>query len=196
MTTATVPNPTDAMSLAGTRWAIDPVHTTVEFAVRHMMITTVRGRFDKFTGSAYVDPNHPDTPQVEVTIDAASIDTRETRRDEHLRSPDFLNAAEHPTITFRGRRVEGDIASAFRLVGDLTIRGVTHEVALKAKFEGRTKDPWGGDRAGFSATAKLNRHDFDLRWNVALETGGVLVGDEVKLSIDAQLVMQAEAKAA
>jgi polyisoprenoid-binding protein YceI len=196
MTTATVFNPTDTSSLAGTRWELDPVHTTVEFAVKHLMITTVRGRFDKFTGSAYVDPDHPDTPQVEVTIDAASIDTREPRRDEHLRSPDFLHAAEHPTITFRGRRVEGDITGGFRLVGDLTIRGITREVALKAKFEGRTQDPWGGERAGFSATAKLNRHDFNLRWNVALETGGVLVGDEVRLSIDAQLVRQAEAKAA
>ncbi len=196
MTAATVSKPSATASLAGTRWELDPVHTTVEFAVKHMMITTVRGRFDKLTGSAYVNPDHPETPQVEVTIDAASIDTREARRDEHLRSPDFLNAAEHPTIMFRSRRVEGDIMGEFRLVGDLTIRGVSREVALEARFEGRTKDPWGGERAGFSATTKLNRHDFDLRWNVALETGGVLVGNEVKVSIDAELVKQAQSKAA
>jgi polyisoprenoid-binding protein YceI len=184
-------------SLIGTRWQLDPAHTTVEFAVKHMMITTVRGRFGSVTGSIYVDPARPHRPEVNVTIDAASLDTREAKRDAHLKSADFLDAANHETLTFVGKRIEGDLARTFRLIGDLTIRGITREVVLDAEFEGHTKDPWGGERLGFSATTRINRKDFDLKWNVALETGGVLVGDEVRLTIDTQLVKeQAAAQAA
>jgi polyisoprenoid-binding protein YceI len=188
MTTATISKPTDPFSMLATRWEIDPAHTTVEFAVKHMMISTVKGRFASVSGHAYVNPAEPSRPELEVTIDAASVDTGEANRDAHLRSPDFLDVDTYPHITFRARRIEGDLRKNFELVGDLTIHGVTRQVKLNAAFEGQTTDPWGGERVGFSATGKLNRKDFDLRWNVALEAGGWLVGDEVKLLIDAELV--------
>jgi polyisoprenoid-binding protein YceI len=188
MTTTTFSNPQEALSLAGTRWQIDAAHTTVEFAVKHMMITTVKGRFASVDGSLYVDENHPAAPELEVTIDTASLDTREAKRDAHLRSPDFFDAETYPVITFKAHHIEGDPTGSFRLHGDLTIRGVTRRMVLNARFEGHTRDPWGGERLGFSATTKLNRKDFDLRWNVALEAGGWLVGDDVRITIDAQLV--------
>ena len=198
MTTATrfESSATSKTPIVGTSWQIDPAHTVAQFAVKHMMITTVRGRFGSVKGAVHVDSAKPLRPDIKVIIDAASIDSREPKRDEHLKSPDFLDVAKYPTISFVGKRLEGDITGEFRLIGDLTIRGVTREVALDASFEGQTKDPWGGERLGFSATARLNRKDFDLRWNVALEAGGVLVGDDVRIMIDAQLVKQQAASQA
>ena len=198
MTTATrfETSATSKTPIVGTSWQIDPAHTLAEFAVKHLMITTVRGRFGSVKGSVHVDSAKPLRPDIRIIIDAASIDSREPKRDEHLKSPDFLDVAKYPTISFVGKRLEGDITGEFRLIGDLTIRGVTREVALDASFEGQTKDPWGGERLGFSATARLNRKDFDLRWNVALEAGGVLVGDDVRIMIDAQLVKQQAASQA
>jgi polyisoprenoid-binding protein YceI len=171
-----------------TSWKIDPVHTSVEFAVRHLMIATVKGRFSGVSGIVKTDDQDPAKGEVEVTIDAASIDTREPQRDAHLRSADFFDVEQHPAITFRSRRVEDVRGETFRLVGDLTMHGVTREVALEVTSHGRAKDPWGGERAGFSATAKVKRSDFGLTWNQLLETGGVAVGDEIKISIDAELV--------
>ncbi|GBD17425.1 Protein YceI [bacterium HR26] len=170
------------------RWEIDPVHSEIAFSVRHMMVATVRGRFNQFQGIIEFDPAHPESGRVEVTIDAASIDTRNEQRDNHLRSPDFLNVEQYPTITFVSKRIEPLGDNRFRVVGDLTIRGVTREVALDAEFLGVGKDPWGGERAGFTARTKLNRHDFGASWNVALEAGGFLVGDTLDVTLDIEAV--------
>jgi len=169
-------------------WKIDPAHTNVEFSVRHMMIATVKGRFAEVSGTVNTDDASPASGAVEVIVGAASIDTREAQRDAHLRSADFFDVEKFPTITFRGKRIDARKGSAFAVVGDLTIRGVTREVVLDVTSEGRARDPWGGERAGFTAAAKIKRSDFGLTWNQVLETGGVVVGDEIKISIDAELV--------
>jgi polyisoprenoid-binding protein YceI len=177
-------------------WKIDPNHSLVEFSAKHMMITTVKGRFGEVSGTIVVDERNPDRSRVEAEIDAASIDTRADQRDQHLRSADFLDVERHPTITFRSRRVEGtskNPGDEFRVTGDLTIRGTTREVTLAAVYDGTGKDPWGGERVSFSAETKIDRRDFGLTWNQALETGGVLVGNEIKISIEIQAVKQ-EAK--
>jgi polyisoprenoid-binding protein YceI len=170
-----------------TTWNLDPSHSTVEFAVKHMMISTVRGRFSDLKGTVTVDEANPASAVVNAELAVASIDTRADQRDAHLRSPDFFDAGQFPTITFRSTKVERK-GEDLRVVGDLTIRGVTREVTLAVTDEGRGRDPWGGERAGFSATTKINRRDFGLTWNQALETGGVLVGDEIKISIDTEFV--------
>ena len=174
---------------ATTAWHIDPVHSHVEFAVRHLMISTVRGRFREFSGTLTGDPSDPAGASVTITIDAASIDTREGQRDAHLRSADFFDADRFPEITFTSTNVASD-GDHLNVAGFLTIRGVTKKVTLRVTPEGRAKDPWGGERAGYSATTTVNRKDFGLTWNQALETGGVLVGDEVRISIGMQLVRQ------
>lgn len=174
-------------------WTIDPAHTEIGFAVRHLMLSTVRGRFGAVTGSVTIDEKAPNSAKVDITIDVTSVDTRQEMRDNHLRSADFFDVATYPTMHFVSRRIEGDVARKFRVLGDLTIKGTTREVALDVTLEGRAIDPWGNDRVGFSATGKFNRADFGLTWNQALETGGVVVGDEVKLSIDVELVRQAAA---
>ncbi|HTJ21225.1 MAG TPA: YceI family protein [Gemmatimonadaceae bacterium] len=184
------------MSDTITTWNIDSSHAEIGFAVRHLMIATVRGRFGAVSGTVTVDETHPEKSTVDVTVDVASIDTRQEMRDNHLRSPDFFDVANHPTMHFVSKRIEGEVRGEFRLIGDLTIRGVTREVALTANLEGRTRDPWGNERAGFSVSGKINRHDFGLTWNQALESGGVMVGDEVKLTIDVELVHQVEATSA
>ncbi|HEY8531007.1 MAG TPA: YceI family protein [Limnochorda sp.] len=174
-----------------TVWQIDPAHTTAEFSVRHMMISNVRGRFGKVEGTVTGDLSDPTQAQIEAKIDAASIDTRNEQRDQHLRSADFFDVEHHPYITFKSRRIERVGDNAFKVVGDLTIRGVTREVVLDAIFQGQAKSPWGQQVAGFSATTKLNRKDFGLTWNTVLETGGVLVGDEVNVEIQTELIQQA-----
>jgi polyisoprenoid-binding protein YceI len=174
-------------------WTIDATHAEVGFAVKHLMISTVRGRFAAVKGSAELDDARPNAAKLDVTIDVSSIDTRQEQRDNHLRSPDFFDVARFPTMRFISKRIEGDIDGEFRVIGDLTIRGVTHEVTLDATAEGRVRDPWGNDRAGFSAKTKISRSAFGLTWNQALETGGVVVGDDVKLSIDVELVKQVAA---
>ena len=174
-----------------TTWNIDPVHTLVEFSAKHMMITTVKGRFGDVRGVITVDPDRPEGSSVTVEIAAASLDTRTEQRDQHLRSADFLDVENHPLITFRSRRVEGlQLAEGteFRIAGDLTIRGVTREILLDATFEGRGRDPWGNERVSFSATTKVDRREFGLTWNAALETGGVLVGNEIKIHVEAQAI--------
>lgn len=170
-------------------WQIDPVHSTATFAVRHMMVTTVRGTFQKLAGTVQFDGKDVKTIVAQATIDVASIDTREPKRDEHLRSADFFDAAKFPTITFASKRVEPKGAGRFALVGDLTIKGVTREVTLDV--EGPTpeiKDPGGNIRIGASATTKINRQDFGVSWNRALDAGGVVVGDEVAITLDLSLI--------
>ena len=173
-----------------TTWSIDPAHSHVEFAVRHLMISTVKGRFTDVSGVVRTHDGDPAQGEVDITIGVASIDTREAQRDAHLRSADFFDVEHVPTMTFKSRRIEGDAGDRFTLAGDLTIRGVTRPVVLAVTAEGRGKDPWGGERAGFSATTKIKRSDFGLTWNQLLETGGVAVSDDVKISIDVELVKQ------
>ena len=184
------------MSTQTTTWNIDPTHAEVAFAVRHLMLSTVRGRFGAVSGSVKWNDAEPSKSAVDVTIDVKSIDTRQEMRDNHLRSPDFFDAANHPTIHFVSKRVEGELSGDFRVVGDLTIRGTTKEISLDVSLQGRGRDPWGHERAGFEAKGKINRSEFGLTWNQALETGGVAVGDEIKISIDVELVKQAAQTAA
>ena len=174
-------------------WAIDPAHTLVQFSAKHMMITTVKGGFSEVTGSIVASEDSPDRSTVEVEIGAASIDTRVGQRDDHLRSADFLEVERFPKITFRSRRVEGAHArpgDEFKLVGDLTIKDVTREITLDVTYEGRGKDPWGGERVSFSASGKIDRREFGLTWNQALEAGGVLVSNDVRLSLEVQASKQ------
>jgi polyisoprenoid-binding protein YceI len=167
-------------------WTIDPTHSTVGFVARHLMVTKVRGRFADVAGVVEV-AEVPEESTVNVTIQTASIDTRNDDRDNHLRSPDFFDAEHHPTITFRSTGVRGS-GDSWQLDGELTIKGITRPVSLDVSFEGVVDDPWGGQRAGFSASGELDRDDWGLTWNVALESGGVVVGKKVKLEIEAQLV--------
>jgi polyisoprenoid-binding protein YceI len=169
------------------RWDIDVGHSAIHFWVRHMVISKVHGRFARWSGSIALDPQDLTRSSVDVRIDAASIDTQVADRDAHLRSPDFLDVAKHPEIAFASRRVEGG-ADGLRITGDLTLHGVTREVTLQAEFAGTGKDPWGNERAGFSARATLDRRDYGLVWNAALETGGVLVGEKVEIAIELEAV--------
>jgi polyisoprenoid-binding protein YceI len=173
-------------------WQIDPNHSHIQFSVRHLMISTVRGRFDKFTGVVEGDEQNPTASRVDVQIEAASIDTRNPQRDADLRSSNFLDADNYPYLYFKTTRIEQTDASHGRIVGDLTIRGVTREVVLDVEYAGQAKSPWGTTSAGFSAQTKINRKDWGLTYNVALETGGVMVGDEVTINIELELVKQAE----
>lgn len=173
-------------------WKIDFAHSHVQFSVRHMMISKVRGMFEIFSGSIALDEADPTRTTVEVQIDTASINTREPNRDNHLRSADFFNTAEFPLMTFKSRHVERTGETSANLVGDLTIRGATRQVTLKVEFEGQAKSPWGTTSVGFTAGGKINRKDWGLTWNQALETGGVLVGDEIDISIELELVREAE----
>lgn len=175
-------------------WSIDPTHSQVEFGVKHMMFTTVRGHFATFEGAISFDAENPANSSVEVKIDAASIDTGVEDRDNHLRSGDFFDVEQFPALTFRSTAVNGPIAEggAFTITGDLTIRGETRSVILNATFDGTGTDPWGGSRAGFSATTTVDRRDFGLTWNQALEAGGVLVGHDISISLQVQGVLQEE----
>ena len=171
-------------------YAIDKTHSEAAFQVRHL-ISKVRGRFADFDGAIEFDEEQPAQSSVTFTIQAASIDTREPQRDAHLKSPDFFDAEKFPTLTFRSTAVREWDGDGLTLVGDLTIHGVTREVALDVKNEGRTRDPWGGERTGFTATTKIKRSEFGLTWNQLLETGGLAVSDDVKVSLDVQLVLKA-----
>jgi len=174
-------------------YAIDTAHTNVEFAVRHMMISTVKGNFGDVKGTVVVPENGE--PKVDVTIGTRSIDTRNEMRDNHLRSGDFFDVETFPEMRFVSTKAE-PTADGYTLAGNLTIRDVTRPVTLVVNEEGAGVDPWGNQKFGFSATGEFNRGDFGLNWNAALEAGGVLVSEEVKLSIDAQLAAPAAAKAA
>jgi len=169
-------------------WEFDPEHTGVQFKVRHLMVSSVRGEFEKVSGKIVYDESDVTKSSADITIDTGSINTRVAKRDEHLRSPDFLDVAKHPAITFKSRRIEKAGNGTLKMTGDLTVRGVTKEVVLTV--EGPTpaiKDPGGNLRVGGQATTKILRKDFGLVWNKALETGGVVVGDEVEITIDVEI---------
>lgn len=172
-----------------TTWSIDAAHSLVEFSVRHMMFTTVKGRFPTLSGTIVEDAVDPRQSTVAVQIDVNAITTGDAQRDGHLLSPDFFDAAQYPSITFTSRRIEGS-RKTFRLIGDLTIRDVTREVALDVTYNGAGTNPYGKQVAGFTAETTLTRKDFGLNWNVALEAGGVLLGDQVKVAIELQIVKQ------
>jgi polyisoprenoid-binding protein YceI len=174
-----------AATAGAATWEADPAHSAVQFAVRHLMISTVRGEFSKFTAKATGDPANPASATIEATIDASSIDTRNDKRDGHLKSPDFLDVAKFPTITFKSKKIEAAGAGKAKVTGDLTLHGVTKQVVLEV--EGPTpsiKDPMGNVKAGAHATTKINRQDFGIVWNKSMDGGGVLVGDEIEISID------------
>jgi polyisoprenoid-binding protein YceI len=176
-------------------WEFDTAHTTISFSAKHMMVTTVRGRFNKFSGVADLNEPNPANSHVEVTIDAASVDTNEPRRDGHLKSPDFFDVAQYPTITYKSTRVEHLGADKYRVIGNLTIKDVTYEVPLDVTYEGETRDMQGQRRAGFTITTSINRKDFGLNWNVALEAGGWLVGDQIKIEIETEVFEPAQVAA-
>jgi polyisoprenoid-binding protein YceI len=186
MSTATTPDTT--RTTTATEWTLDPAHTQVGFAVRHMMFATVKGRFTTLEGTVRLDGTAGAPASADVRIDAASIDTGNAQRDEHLRSADFFDVTSFPALTWVGRGVERLGGSKYRITGDLTIRGITREVVLEAEESGRGVDPWGQEKLGFTASTRIDRKDFGLTWNQALEAGGVLVSDEVRITIDGQAV--------
>jgi len=173
-------------------WRIDPAHTSVELSVKHMMFTRVRGRLTDVEGNVEIDDTAFDRSRVSVRIAAASIDTGVRDRDAHLRAPDFLDVERYPDITFESKRVEGTLdrdGGAFRVVGDLTIRGVSREVTLDATYHGRGEDPWGHERVGFEARTEIDRRDWGLTWNQTLEKGGILVGNVLNIELGVQAVL-------
>ena len=182
--------------MTSNHWNIDAAHSGINFSIRHMVFSKVRGRFGKYSGTIDLDEGDLTRSSVEVTIDAASIDTGTPARDEHLRSADFFDAEQFPVLRYRSKRIEQLSEDRFRVVGDLTIRDVTREVALDVEYGGRGADPWGNQRAGFVASTSIDRKDFGLRWNQVLEAGGVLVGDRVDIELEVQAVKAAAAQAA
>ncbi len=171
-----------------TSYNIDTAHSEIVFTARHMMFAKVRGQFKSWTAALSYDPRDLSKTAVQVDIDTASIDTREAQRDGHLRSDDFFNAEKFPKMTFKSKRIEGAGDKRYKLVGDLTIRDVTREVSLDVEQTGGGKDPWGNHRLGFSAKGAINRGDWGLKWNQALEAGGVLVSDKVEIEVEAQVI--------
>lgn len=170
---------------------IDPSHSSVNFSIKHMMIAKVHGGFDKVSGKLIYDPKNPEASIVEATIETASVNTRESQRDAHLKGADFFDVEKYPTITFKSQRVVANKGN-MKIIGELTIHGVTQSATLDAEGPSEEmKDPWGNVKIGFSATTKIKRKDFGLTWNAALEAGGLLVGDEVSISLDVQFVKQA-----
>ena len=170
-------------------WAIDAAHSEAGFAVKHLMISTVKGRFGNVTGTIVLDEANPSASTVDATIDVATIDTRQEQRDAHLRSADFFDVDTFPAIRFRSTAVEAVSDGEYRVTGDLTIRDVTKPVVLHVEETGRARDPWGGDRVGFTAETKIERSDFGLTWNQVLEAGGVAVGNDVKISLDIEAIL-------
>ncbi|HXA05415.1 MAG TPA: YceI family protein [Bryobacteraceae bacterium] len=177
---------------AAITYTIDPAHTTVDFKVRHLMVSNVRGEFSGVSGTVVHDPTNPANSKLEAVIDATTIATRDPQRDAHLKSPDFLDVEKFPKITFVSTKIAPSGEGEWKVTGNLTIHGVTKEVTLNVEGPTtETKDPWGNIKIGASATTKINRKDFGLVWNVGLETGGVLVGDEVTIHLELELAKQA-----
>jgi polyisoprenoid-binding protein YceI len=173
-------------------YQIDPAHSSAQFKVRHMMIANVKGEFDKVSGTVNFDPAQPADSTIEASIEVASVSTRDEQRDAHLKSADFFDVEKFPTITYKSRKVTATGSDSFTVVGDLTIHGVTKEVDLKvSELTEETKDPWGNLRRGAEAKTRVNRKDFGMHFNMALEAGGFMVGDEVDLTIDVELIRQA-----
>jgi polyisoprenoid-binding protein YceI len=181
---------TTATKTATSTWTIDPRHSIAEFAVKHFVVTTVKGRFREFEGTLQIDEGRPENCSVSASVDVASIDTNVADRDAHLRSDDFFNAEKFPKIIFHSTRVERLDDSRYRVYGDLTIRDVTREVVLDGEYEGQIDDPWGNRRAAFTATAEISRKEFNVRWNQFIESGGAVVSDNVKITLEIEAVRQ------
>lgn len=172
----------------GAQWTIDPAHTSVTFKVRHMMVTNVRGEFGKVDGTIHYDPKKPEKTRINATVDATTINTRDDKRDEHLRSPDFFDVAKYPKLTFKSTKVTKDGDSGLKVRGQLTMHGVTKEVVLDVTdITPEVVDPWGNTKMGATATTVVNRHDYGISWNKTLDKGGVVVGDDVKITLDVEL---------
>ena len=169
-------------------WSLDKAHSEIEFKVKHMMITNVKGQFQDFDVTVDSDSNHLENAKIDLTIQTGSINTKNEQRDEHLKSADFFDVAANPTITFRATSSKKD-GDDIKLTGDLTIKGITKSVTFDVEFGGVAKDPWGNEKIGYTATGKINRQDFGLTWNAALETGGLMVSDEVKFQADFQFIV-------
>jgi polyisoprenoid-binding protein YceI len=182
--------------MATTTWNIDPTHTGIHFSVRHMVVAKVRGSFKAFSGSVQLDPQSPAGASVSARIETASIDTGVEQRDGHLKSPDFFDVAKFPAITFQSTKVEPAGGNTLRVTGNLTLRDITRPVVLEVEQLGVAKDPWGQQRAAFEAKTSLDRREFGLTWNQALEAGGVLVGDKIEISLEVQAVQAQAAKVA
>jgi polyisoprenoid-binding protein YceI len=182
----------DVLAATTGTWVIDPSHTRLGFSVRHAMVTTVRGQFDQFEGSLVLDGEDPGKSSATVTIQTASIATGSEDRDNHLRSPDFFDADQFPTMTFAATDVVAHNDEDFEMAGLLTLHGVTQPVTIKAEYQGLVTDPFGNERIGFAGQTQINRKDFGLSWNAALETGGVLVGDKVKITLDISAIKAPE----
>jgi polyisoprenoid-binding protein YceI len=182
--------------MSTSQWDFDLSHSSINFHVRHLMVSKVHGRFTGWSGKLELDEQDLTKSQLEVTIDASSIDTREDKRDAHLRSPDFLDVEKFPTITFKSTQITKTSDEEYRVAGDLTIHGVTRPVTLDVEGGGRVNDPWGGTRTGFSAKTSISRKDFGLTWNVALEAGGFLVGDKLDINLEIEAVKKAASVAA
>ena len=182
--------------MSTSQWDFDLVHSSVNFHVRHLMVSKVHGRFTKWGGTLELDDEDLTRSRVDITIDAASIDTQEPKRDDHLRSADFLEVDKFPSLTFRSTEIKREGDEDYTVVGDLTIRGVTRRVTLRVEGGGRVTDPWGGTRTGFSARTSISRKDFGLTWNVALEAGGFVVGDKLDITLEVEAVKKAATAAA
>lgn len=182
--------------MATTKWVIDPTHSEIGFKIKHLMITNVSGKFDDFEAEVQTEGEDFTTARIEATLKTSSINTNNLQRDEHLRNSDFFEVEKHPEILFISTRVEKIDNDNFVLHGNLSLKGITKPVKLNVEYSGLTKDPWGGQRAGFIITGKINRTEFGLNFNAALETGGLVLGEEVKINSEVQLVKQAAAVAA
>jgi polyisoprenoid-binding protein YceI len=182
--------------MSTTQWDFDLSHSSVNFHVRHLMVSKVHGRFSKWTGTLALDEQDLTRSSLDVTIDATSIDTKDEKRDAHLRSPDFLDVEKFPTLTFKSTSITRDGDDEYKVVGDLTIHGVTKQVTLAVEGGSIVKDPWGGTRTGFSAKTAINRKEFGLGWNVALEAGGFLVGDKLEITLEIEAVKKVASAAA
>jgi polyisoprenoid-binding protein YceI len=182
--------------MTATTWNFDLSHSSVNFYVRHLMVSKVHGRFQTWGGTLIIDDADVTRSRVEVTNDVASIDTKEEKRDAHLRSADFFDAENHPKLTFVSTSVKKISDEELEVTGDLTIRGTTKPITLKVESNGTVRDPWGGTRAGFSAKASISRKEFGLHWNALLETGGVVVGDKIEIGLEIEAIQAAANKAA
>ena len=176
------------VSAGAAEWNIDAAHSSVGFSVRHLVVSKTTGNFKDFSGTVNFDAKKMAEGSAEWTIKVASIDTDDAKRDDHLRSADFFDAEKFPTMTFKSKKVVPGKENNFKLIGDLTIKGVTKEVTFDVEFNGVVNDPWGGTRAGFSAVSKIDRQEFGMTWNKALDAGGVVVGNEVKIMIEVELI--------
>lgn len=174
-----------------TTWVIDPAHSEIFFKVKHLVIATVTGSFEKFEGKMVSPSDNFNDSEIEFSADVASINTNAPDRDKHLKSADFFDSENHPKVEFKSRSFKKTGDSKYLLTGDITIRGVTKEISLEAEYGGANTDPWGNNRVGFEISGKLNRHDFGLKWNVLTETGGMVAGEEVKLQLNVELIKQA-----